>query len=237
MFDICKRFDQEDRLDFILQTGRPQKLTSQDEDFIMMQVKKNPKINTSQLSSEFLERFILKIHPQSIRRNIKKNGYSSRTARQKPLINETNRKKRLEFAENNLQHDFNYWKSVIFTDESKFNIFGSDGRVKVWRKPNEELKKRNLNASVKHGGGSVMVWGCFSAAGIGKLHFIKGTMNAEKYVEILKENLKPSAAKLGLENNFKFYQDDDPKHKSYIAKSWLLYNCPKVLETPPHHQT
>ncbi len=31
---------------------------------------------------------------------------------------------------------------------------------------------------VKHGGGSVMVWGCMSAASTGELQFIKGTMNA-----------------------------------------------------------
>lgn len=127
----------------------------------------------------------------------------------------------------------NYWKSVIFTDESKFNIFGCDGRTKVWRKPNEELKKRNLRATVKYGGGHVMVWGCFAASGVGNLEFIESKMNAEMYVDILKKNLKPSAAKLGLENRFHFYQDNDPKHKSYISRTWLLYNCPKVIETPP----
>lgn len=40
---------------------------------------------------------------------------------------------------------------VIFTDESKFNNFKSDGRVLVWHKANAELQKQNLQATVKHG--------------------------------------------------------------------------------------
>ncbi len=32
--------------------------------------------------------------------------------------------------------------------------------------------------TVKHGGGSVLMWGCMSAAGVGELHFIDGIMNS-----------------------------------------------------------
>ncbi|GFV99049.1 transposable element Tcb1 transposase [Trichonephila clavipes] len=50
----------------------------------------------------------------------------------------------------------NFWKKVIFSDESKFNIFGRDGRRTVWRKPNTALDPKNLHPTVKHGGVSVM---------------------------------------------------------------------------------
>ncbi len=35
--------------------------------------------------------------------------------------------------------------------------------------------------TVKHGGGSVLMWGCMSAAGVGELHFIDGIMNSQMY--------------------------------------------------------
>ncbi|GFW49176.1 transposable element Tcb1 transposase [Trichonephila clavipes] len=54
----------------------------------------------------------------------------------------------------------NFWKKVIFSDESKFTIFGSDSRRTIWRKPNTALNPKNLRPTVKHGGGSVMIWGC-----------------------------------------------------------------------------
>ena len=44
----------------------------------------------------------------------------------------------------------NFQKNVIYADESIFNSFGSDGKTKVWFKPNEELNSRNILTSVKH---------------------------------------------------------------------------------------
>ncbi|GBL81502.1 hypothetical protein AVEN_143760-1 [Araneus ventricosus] len=57
-------------------------------------------------------------------------------------------------------------------NESKYNVFGSDGKQMVWRKPNTELEMKNPTPSVKHGGGSQMVWGCMSAVGVGNLHLL-----------------------------------------------------------------
>ena len=35
--------------------------------------------------------------------------------------------------------DFSFWENVLFADESKFNLFGSDGRPNVWKRSNEKL--------------------------------------------------------------------------------------------------
>ncbi len=56
-----------------------------------------------------------------------------------------------------------------------------------------------------------MLWGCFSAAGTGRLVAIEGKMNADKYRDILDENLLQSAQDLRLGRRFTFQQDNDPK--------------------------
>ncbi len=67
--------------------------------------------------------------------------------------------------------------------------------------------KTSVLPTVKHGGGSVMVWGCMSAAGTGELQFIEGTMNANMYCDILKQSLIPSLRRLG--RRAVFQQDND----------------------------
>ncbi len=90
----------------------------------------------------------------------------------------------------------------------------------------------HYSPSVKHGGGSIMLWGCFSAAGTGRLVAIEGKMNAAKYRDILDENLFQSAQDLRLGWRFTFQQDNDPKHTAKITKEWLHNNSVTVLEWP-----
>ena len=70
------------------------------------------------------------------------------------------------------------------------------------------------------------------SSGVGNLHFLESNMDKYVYCDILKKNLKESATKLGIENNFVFYQDNDPKHSSYLIREWCLYNCPKTIKPP-----
>ncbi len=76
------------------------------------------------------------------------------------------KKARKQFAEDKQTKDMDYWNHVLWSDETKINLFGSDGVKRVWWQPGEEYKDK----CVKHGGGgSVIVWHCMSAAGTGDL--------------------------------------------------------------------
>ncbi len=90
-----------------------------------------------------------------------------------------------------------YWNHVLWSDETKINLIDSDGVKRVWQQTGEEYKDKFVLPSVKHGGGSVMVWGCMSAAGTGELQFIEGTMNANMYCDMLKQSMIPSFRRLG----------------------------------------
>lgn len=107
-------------------------------------------------------------------------------------------------------------------------FFGSDDNVMVSRKPNEELKCGNIKSTVKHGGGSVMVWGCIAAGGTGNLIFIDSKMDQKLYLDVLKRDLRKSAEKFGILDRFHFYQNNYQKHKACTVQKWLLCNCPKV---------
>ncbi|GFV46193.1 transposable element Tcb1 transposase [Trichonephila clavipes] len=76
-------------------------------------------------------------------------------ARKKPHISAVNRQKRLDFANEHVNKPPQFWGKVLFSNESKFCIFGIKGCKLVWRKQRAALEK-NLVPTVKHGGGGVM---------------------------------------------------------------------------------
>ncbi len=113
-------------------------------DHLWSEVKKTPKINASQLFKIVQEIDEVDVHPQTIRRVLHKITYHGRTPRRKPLISAANKTKRLNFAKQHLNQPKAFWNSVLFTDQSKFSIFGSDGRAHVWRKQGTALNLEHL---------------------------------------------------------------------------------------------
>ncbi len=69
------------------------------------------------------------------------------------------KKARKQFAEDKQTKDMDYWNHVLLSDETKINLFGSDGVKRVWQQPAEEYKDKCVLPTVKHAGGSVMDWG------------------------------------------------------------------------------
>ena len=76
---------------------------------------------------------------------------------------------------------------ILWSDETKIELFGLNAKRHIWRKP-------GTIPTVKHGGGSIMLWRCFSAAGTVRLVRIEGKMNRAKYREILDESPERSGA-------------------------------------------
>ncbi|KAI4293326.1 hypothetical protein PAPHI01_2600 [Pancytospora philotis] len=122
-------------------------------------------------------------------------------------------------------------QSIVFSDESKFNLLQSDGKVSVWRGPCSQYDRKHVIGTKKFGGGSVIVWACFSYGGVGKLVFIEGIMDAYKYVSILATALPPSLEQMGL-FEFIFQQDNDAKHTAKVTKCFFENRSIRVMPWP-----
>ncbi|KAI4874581.1 hypothetical protein NFI96_006056 [Prochilodus magdalenae] len=131
---------------------------------------------------------------------------------------------RLKFAHDHLDDP-----EVLWSDETKIELFGNSTRC-VWRTKNDEDHPKNTIPTVKHGGGSIMLWGVFH--GTGRLHCIKERMTGAMYCEILGNNLLPSVRALKMGRGWVFQHDNDPKHTARITKDWLRKKHIKVLEWP-----
>ncbi|EIE86151.1 hypothetical protein RO3G_10862 [Rhizopus delemar RA 99-880] len=64
------------------------------------------------------------------------------------------------------------WRRMVFSDETKVNVFGSDCCKYYWSRPDDALQPHHLDLTVKGGQGSVIVWGCITYDGPGIVYTI-----------------------------------------------------------------
>lgn len=174
------------------------------------------------------------LHPTTVRRMFIRKGLYGRVRRRKPWLPKRHILGRKIWAKAHFQRTLQFWRKVWYSDESKFNLFGSDGRQYCRRRAGEELLERNVVKTMKHGGGSLMVWGCISWNGTGRLHRVEGHMNAAQYCSILSQSFLSSLKDHKCPpRNIIFQQDNDPKHTSYLAKAWFTSHHIRVLPWAP----
>ncbi|KAL0201197.1 hypothetical protein M9458_004384, partial [Cirrhinus mrigala] len=161
--------------------GRPPKLTGRTRRALIRNAAKRPMVTLDELQRSTAQ-VGESVHRTTISRALHKVGLYGRVARRKPLLKENHKKSRLQFATSH-----------------------------VWRKTNTAYHSEHTIPTVKYGFGSIMLWGCFSSAGTGKLVRVDGKMDGAKYRAILEENLL----------EFTFQQDNDPKHKARATMEWF----------------
>lgn len=208
--------------------GRKRKTTGQDDRRIYIEARKNPSKSARMLKEDT----DLDVSVWTVRRRLKEAGLNSYIAKKRPLISAINKKKRLDFAKTYENMPAEFWNSVIWSDESKFELKNPKKRMRVWCTQKDRFKDGFIQKTVKHGGGSIMLWGCFSKSGVGKLVKIEGRMTGNSYVSLLEENLTESANMMSL-GQFVFQQDNDPKHTSRVAKLYFQENNIEMLKWPP----
>ncbi len=77
-----------------------------------------------------------------------------------------------------------------------------------------------------------MIWAAMSSARVGPLRFLKSTVNAAIYQDILEHFLLPSADKLYGDADFMFQLDLAPAHTAKGTKSWFNDHGVTVLDWP-----
>ncbi|GFY15346.1 transposable element Tcb2 transposase [Trichonephila clavipes] len=54
------------------------------------------------------------------------------------------------------------WKQVAGSDESRFRLLNTDGRLRIWRQAHEAMEPTCQVGTAQGHGSSIMVWGAFS---------------------------------------------------------------------------
>jgi hypothetical protein len=202
--------------------GRPTKLSTTDQNAAIKQISTGRAKNAVEVAKNINPLLPQPVSIQTIRNTLHKADVDTTKKKKKPKLTAAHRKARLNFAEKYENWTLEDWKRVIWSDETKINRFGSDGQQYVWGRKGESLGGRDVEETLKFGGGNIMVWGCMGWNGVGKMVEVEGRMDGKQYVDILDKNLVESMEILDVDPEIAiFQQDNDPKHTSKVATKWF----------------
>lgn len=213
--------------------GRPKKTTIREDRYLVRRSLADRHLNSTQLCKEIKDNRDIEIHPSTVRRRLLANGLKGCKARRKPLVSEKQRKRRLEWAKDKRFWTKAQWQRVLFSDESTFTIQNHSGNCYVRRRPGEEYSPACMLPTIKHPTG-VMVWGCMTAFGVGRLSICEGVMNGDKYIKTMEDVMLPSARSLFTSNDQPWYYQDDnaPCHRAKRVKEWMTRSNVRVIDWP-----
>uniref|UniRef100_A0A914DAL4 Transposase Tc1-like domain-containing protein n=1 Tax=Acrobeloides nanus TaxID=290746 RepID=A0A914DAL4_9BILA len=104
----------------------------------------------------------VQISKRIAQRRLKRVGLFARRPAKKPLFKKKHRKAILEFMRSHEHWTKEDWSRILWSDETKFNLFNPDGGHLIRRPIRMRYKSRYVRSTVKFGGGSLMAWGSSS---------------------------------------------------------------------------
>ena len=122
--------------------GRKRKIDERLQRRIVRMVDKEPRSTSKQIHAD-LQTPGTTVSAHTIRRHLNEMGCYGRRPRRTPLLTQRHKKARLEFAKTYLRKPKSFWENVMWTNETKVELFGKAHYCTVYRKRNEVFKKKN----------------------------------------------------------------------------------------------
>lgn len=230
---LLKQFQSRGDIQAYTSPGRPPKLSDRAKRYAVRMVTKEEGGSAVRAAHELNKTEGANISPEGIRRVLRARGLHGRVKPLKPNLSQQQRIQRLKFAKDHIGKPASYWRSVLFTDESPFFLFPAKRGQWTWRKPGDKFLPRNVVPTKKHGGGSLMVWGCLSYRGIGWSCSLPEGLDGPTYLSILKGELKATANYYyGGLNKVIFQQDGAGPHRYSKAMEYITKQTKEVLKWP-----
>ncbi|KAF2884085.1 hypothetical protein ILUMI_22087 [Ignelater luminosus] len=200
---------------------RPKSTTIAEDNFIIVTSKRDRRLTAPAITAALNESRQTPVSTSTVKRQLLSAELRECVAVKKSKLTARHKQNRLKWAKHYINWSIKKWNKVLWTDESKFEIYGSNWRVFVCRQMHEKTIEASMVPTIKHGGRSVMVWGCLGNKRSGNLFRINGILKKEGYLNILQDQAIPSKTNIiGL--HFIYQQDNNRKHSSKLCKTYLL---------------
>jgi len=200
--------------------GRERATSARTDRLIQFEARRRRTITAPEIAANLERANIAAVSDKTIRRRLHASNLKSRRPAKHLPLGREHRRARREFADEHLGWNAE-WENVIFTDESRFRLRGSDGRIRVWREQGERYLEHCMVEEEPYGGGSVTVWGGIYRGGRTELVvFENDTVNAERYLNrILRPIILPLARQRG--HDFIYMDDNARPHRAHVVNNFF----------------
>ena len=154
---LVRKHTQTNYVKDLLRSGRPRVTSDHDDRTLQRMVRWMPFANSPVLKQHWLPN--RRLSTRTVRNRLKSAGLKSRRVIKRPLLADRHRRSRLAWCLARRGWNLRTWRKIHWSDESRFLLHVTDGRMRVWRHKNTAYTPRNIQPTVPYGGGSVMVWG------------------------------------------------------------------------------
>lgn len=212
-------------------SGQPKKTTPRNDRNLARLVRREPFATSTLLKRLWLPHTPLS--SRTVRRRLSALGLKSRRVIKRPALSDNHKRLRLQWCLARQQWNLRSWRRVHWSDESRFLLHVTDGRMRVWRHRNTAFVPRNIHPTVPYGGGSVMVWGCLSHDCKLALVTVRGNLNGEQYMQdILRPVVVPHFDHHPLATRPLFMDDNARPHRARAVTAYLHNEAITTLQWP-----
>ena len=179
---LRRRFVQTGSTEDLPRSGRPRVTTPAQDRYILNQHLRNHFLTATATASVTPGTHNPRISTQTVQNRLAENNLRARRPYVGTVLTDRHRRDRLQWADRHINWTRQDWRMILFSDESRFALSNSDGRIRVYRHRNERYADCCvLQRDRFGGGGSVMVWAGISYGYCTQLVVIDGNLNAQKY--------------------------------------------------------
>lgn len=204
---------------------RQRRTSERDDRFIVTTALRNRHLTGVDVQQELRRVRGVAVSEWTVRRRLKQANLTPKRPATGPQLTPGHRQARLQFAREHRLWSIDQWRPILFTDECRVCLHGSDRRGRVYRRPDERFAQCCFRETVAYGGGSCMIWAGISLEGRTALVFVPGGgrgggLTADRYItDILLEHVVPYAGFVG--DNFVLMHDNARCHTSRVTRQFL----------------
>ena len=125
---IIRRYKETKCIGNVFGRVRKRKTTAATDRLIVCKIKSNWRLSAHKVKTEIESELRISLNVNTIPNRVHEAGLFDRVALKKPLVNKVNWRKRLKYSKDMLNKLVGFWETIIWSDKSKFNLFGSNGK-------------------------------------------------------------------------------------------------------------